>query len=186
MSKKELADRRKALEEAFFKKENERLLANLRTKQSREEARNALVEVMPLDDEAVLDQLIEVGIRAETWLAISLVPLVEVAWADRNISDRQRKAILEAAAENGIEAGSPARALLDEWLTERPLPKLREAWKAYIEAARPIVGQLARQAVRQEIIGRCRKIAEVAGGPLDLPRGAEAEERVLRELELVL
>jgi alkylation response protein AidB-like acyl-CoA dehydrogenase len=80
MATKTLDDRRRALEDAFFLKENEKLLANLRANEERAEQRAALSATMKLSDEDVLDHLIDAGIRAETWLAISLVPLVEVAW----------------------------------------------------------------------------------------------------------
>ena len=42
----------------------------------------------------------------------TLVPLVEVAWADREVSHAERALILEAAEQSGIRAGGDARALL--------------------------------------------------------------------------
>jgi hypothetical protein len=180
---KMLDDRRQALEESFFKKENEKLLAELRAKKEHDEQREALFAVMKLQDETVLDHLVDAGIRAETWLALSLVPLVEVAWADRKMESEERKAILKAAAENGIEEGSDARALLDDWLTARPLPNVREAWSEYIQAVVALLGDAARAALREETLEMSRAVAEGAGGFLGLgSRVSEAEERVLEEL----
>jgi hypothetical protein len=183
MATKTLDDRRQALEEAFFKKENVKLLENLRAHRERVRQREALSAVMKLQDEAVLDQLIDAGIRAETWLAISLVPLIEVAWADRKMDDKEQRAILKAAAENGIEEGSDARKLLDKWLTRRPLPKLREAWAAYVGSVIEVLGDAARDALREEVLEGSRAVAEAAGGFLGFgPRVSEAEEAVLDEL----
>ena len=89
-TKKALDERRKALENVFFEKENEKLLTKLRDEKQLAAQRQALFDVTKIQDETVLDHLIEVGIRAETWLAISLLPLVEVAWADRIVQDEQR------------------------------------------------------------------------------------------------
>jgi hypothetical protein len=52
--------------------------------------------------------------------SIALVPLVGVAWAEC-------KAIVKAAVEDGIAAGSEALALLDSWRMARPNRRLREA-----------------------------------------------------------
>ena len=183
MAKKTLDDRRKALEDSFFQKQNEKLLAKLRAKDERENQRSALAEVMKLQDEGLLDHLIDTGIRAETWLAISLVPLVEVAWADGQIDEKEREAILNAAAERGIEADSDARQMLDAWLAMRPGPQLREAWAAYIETIKGILNDAARETLRNEILEQSRTVAEAAGGLLGIgPRISKAEKRVLEEL----
>ena len=86
--KKILADAR-ALEEAFFAKDNARLLKQMREKKQREELR----EVVQIKDEAFLDRLIELGINPETVLALTLVPLTAVAWADGILEDRERYAV---------------------------------------------------------------------------------------------
>lgn len=180
---KSLDDRRQALEESFFKKENEKLLAALRAKQEHVEQREALAGVMKLKDDTVLDHLVDAGIRAETWLAISLVPLVEVAWADHQMDADERKAILEAANEDGITEGTDARALLEDWLTVRPLPSVRAAWTEYIQAVVPLLGDAAREALREETLERSRSVAHATGGFLGFgDRVSEAEEQVLEEL----
>ena len=151
MATKTLDDRRRALEDSFFEKESEKLLTDLRAKSEREIQRRALAEVTKLQDEDLLDHLIDAGIRAETWLAIWLVPLVEVAWADREMAAEEREALLNAAAEHGIEADSDARRLLEVWLARRPGPKLREAWTEYIGIVRGILNDAAREARRRGI-----------------------------------
>lgn len=59
--------------------------------------------------------------------SIALVPLVEVAWADQEVPSAEHKATVKAAVEDGITAGSEARALLHSWLMARPNRRLREA-----------------------------------------------------------
>ena len=56
-TKRILNDRREALEESFFKKENEALLSNFREKKERHECAEALASAMAFDDEALAEQL---------------------------------------------------------------------------------------------------------------------------------
>src|SRR5713226_8693532 len=86
-------DRRKALEEAFFAKQNERVKQQLRAKQEGQARREALAAASGIRDEGVLDKLVSLGLGAETLAVLSLVPLVEVAWADGTIDAKERAAI---------------------------------------------------------------------------------------------
>lgn len=68
----------------------------------------------------MLDKLAGLNIPSETLAAISLVPLVMVAWADGGIDQKERAAVLSAAAEEGLAKGGASYELLGEWLAERP------------------------------------------------------------------
>ena len=91
VSERVLGDRRKALEEEFFKKESEKLRARLREQADRETARAALAEASGIGDAEVLDRLVQLGMSAETFAALSLVPLVEVAWASGKVEPQERE-----------------------------------------------------------------------------------------------
>ncbi len=183
MPNKTLDDRRRSLEESFFKKKNESILESMREKRERHELAEALGRAMPVHDDSLLEKLVDAGIRAETWLAISLIPLVEVAWADRDMSDEERAAILEAAAEDGITADSDGRRLLESWLTRRPGSRLREAWKGYIEAVVLSLGGTEREILRDEILERAGRVAKATGGLLGLgSKISAAEQDVIDDL----
>ena len=96
----------KDLEETFFAKENERLLRELRQKAKVDEKRKALSAVVKAKDPTIIDHLLELGVGPESVLAVGLVPLAAVAWADGQLEDKERKAILKAASERGVEPGS--------------------------------------------------------------------------------
>src|SRR4029450_10355631 len=91
-----LADRRKALEEEFFRKENERQRAALQARKKRDESKAALRET-GIGDDALIDRLLDLGVAAEAVVALELAPLVAVAWADGTLDDRERAAVLRAA-----------------------------------------------------------------------------------------
>jgi CRP-like cAMP-binding protein/preprotein translocase subunit SecF len=136
-------------------------------------------------DPSLTETLAGLGIRAETLAALTLVPLVRVAWADERLDEAERGAILRGAESVGIAQDSPGHALLRAWLEERPDPKIFEAWRDFVAAlcARlSIEGQLA---LREDLLGRAREVAAAAGGFLGVRSISRREETVLRELERV-
>jgi hypothetical protein len=184
MPKDFLEDRKKALEDSFFAKENEKLLEQMRRKQRKEAVRKPLAQVSGIDDDALLDQLVDLGIEPATWTAISLIPLVEVAWADDEADERERRAVLAAAEANGVFVGSPSHALLVSWLERRPDTLLFQTWGEYIVHLCSKLGEPEKQRLKSEVMGRARAVAEATGGILGLANKISAEEaRVLAELE---
>jgi hypothetical protein len=177
-----LADAR-ALEEAFFTKENARLLVELREKKKRE----ALREMVQVEDEAFIERLIELGIGPETVLALTLVPLATVAWADGKLEDRERDAVIKAAEEEGISPGTAEYQLLETWLSHRPDKELFENWKRYVRGIWETFDHYERRQMRKTTLDRAVAVAESAGGFLGLTSKVSASERaVIKELENVL
>lgn len=175
-------ERRKALEYAFFREKEQKLLDQLRSEAQKRETRELLRERSGIDDDAVLDKLIELSINTESIVAMALVPLVRVAWADGSLHDKERSAILDAAAASGILAGTTAHALLDSWLQTAPDAQLRDAWKAYIGGLCEQLEDGQRIALRDAVVSRARSVAEAAGGFLGLASIAPAEEAELTEI----
>ena len=176
----------KDLEETFFAKENERLLRELREKGKVDEKRKALHAVVKVKDPAIIEHLLELGVGPESILAVSLVPLAAVCWADGSLEDKEKKAILQAATERGIKPGTANYAMLEAWLKEKPTQKLMDAWKKY---TRGIWEQLTKDEqvlMRVNIVGRAREIAEAAGGFLGVGSISPKEEALLKEMEKVL
>ncbi|MFP8873891.1 MAG: DUF533 domain-containing protein, partial [Myxococcota bacterium] len=118
MSKEVLKERGDALENEFFKRQDERALEALHAKNAAEEERANLSEASGISDAAALDALTDLGITTETLAAMSLVPMVVVAWADGKLDDSERSAILEAFGQ--ANANPANRELLDAWLAKQP------------------------------------------------------------------
>ena len=179
-----MEERGRALEEAFFKKQHAEQLEKLRQKEAHEEARRALAEASGIDDRDLIDRLVSIGIHADTLAALTLIPLVEVAWADGHVDARERAAILKGAESSGLEAGSPSLELLRIWTQDRPAPDLMASWKAYIRALCAELSAEQKKHLEERILGRARAVAEAAGGFLGLGSKVSAEEEaVLRELQ---
>lgn len=171
------------LEEAFFAEENCKLLEQLRSEAREQERRAALAAALRIDDPVVLDALVELDIDAHTALAFSLVPMVEVAWADGEIQPSERKALLEAAATQGVVAGSTTAQLLDNWLHRRPRPELHRTWKLYMQALVTNLDGTQRAHLRDSVLGQARAVAAAAGGFLGLgSKVSKPEQAVLDEV----
>src|SRR3990170_4617545 len=106
-----LGDRRRALEEEFFARQNEKLRQQLRAKMESQAHRDDLAKAAGISHPEVLDHLVRLGLDAETVIALGLVPLIDVAWADGKMDDKERLAGLSAAREKGVDDASPAGVL---------------------------------------------------------------------------
>lgn len=183
MSDEILGDRRKALEESFFARENAKLLEKMKVEKSAGAAKEALAKISGLASDEVLEKLVGLGVEADTWAAVSIAPLVEVAWADGRIEDSERRAVLSAAEANGIQPGSPSFTLLENWLSRRPDGRLLEAWRGFIVGLCTELTQSDRDALKDQVVGRARTVAVSAGGFLGLGNKVSTEEDViLKEL----
>jgi hypothetical protein len=176
-----LRDRGRSLEDEFFRREDKRLIEQLTALRAAEATREALSKASGITAPAVLDKLIELGIRAETVAALSIVPLVEVAWADGAIDAKERRAVLQRA---GVSENSTAGALLATWLERRPDPKLLIAWTHLVQALSEQVGPAEAARIKAGLLERARAVAAAAGGLLGVgPKISSAEASILAKLE---
>ena len=184
MDQEFLGDRRKALEESFFTKENEKLRRALKEKEAIKRKEHALSEVSGIRDENVLRHLVALDIGADTLTALTMVPLVQVAWADGDVDEKERAAILEAAEEVGVHKGSPSADLLNEWLKFKPDREILKAWKEYVAALSATLPDEDSKKLRSALLTLSRAVAEASGGVLGFGHKiSKAEREVLDELE---
>jgi tellurite resistance protein len=174
-----LNDAGKGLEDAFFAKENARLLQQMRDKAAKQERRAAMRDVVRVNDDALIDRLIELGLEPGTVLALQLVPLAAVAWADGQIEPKERDAVLKAAAAQGIAADSVAGQMLKNWLVQQPGAELMDAWKRQMRALLPLLSPKERDDIRASALERARSVAEAAGGFLGLTSKISAQEKAV-------
>lgn len=175
------------LEETFFAEENRKLLERMREEAKAKERRAALAEALTIDDPVILDALVALDIDAQTATAFSLVPMIEVAWADGEVQGGERKALLEAAATRGVEPGSTTARLLENWLTRPPQRELHDTWRRYMETLAAKLDGEQKRHLRDRVVGNARAAAEAAGGFLGLGSKISKEEQaVLDEIEAIL
>ncbi|MBR0669330.1 hypothetical protein GXW71_33580 [Roseomonas hellenica] len=184
MSDDVLDIRRRALEEAFFARQDAELIHRLRTRNESGVRKQALSAASGIIDDALLEKLVASGIESDTLAALTLVPLVAVAWADGSLDEKERAALLSAASGTGLDPAGPGYQLLTQWLAKPPGPHLLETWTDYIRGTSANLEEDARHTLQLHVLGRARRVAEAAGGFLGLaPKVSAAEEAMLEKLE---
>lgn len=162
MGKGILEDRRLAFEESFFAARSERL-RELRSDAAGAEIRERLAAIAGIRDAEVLERLVSLDVRPETWIALTLVPLIAVAWADGRIDVEERDAILAAAESDGVLRDSPAHTMLESWLAHRPGNELLGSWGTLAMALCQQFAEPERKVLETEVMGRALRVAEAAG-----------------------
>ncbi|MBW2229457.1 MAG: hypothetical protein JRG92_10680 [Deltaproteobacteria bacterium] len=185
MSNESLSDLGKTLTDSFYKGlDREAILAAIRQNKKTLSAREMVAAVWGISDDAVLGKLVDLGLTSDTVAAISLTPLVAVAWADGKLDKKERAAVLEAAREYGLEPGDVSYLLLEGRLAERPDPELMDTWRNYIRMMSKILDTESLCTLRGELIARARQVAEASGGILGLgSKISKSELALLDELE---
>jgi len=180
MSSDVFEQRRKGFENEFFAKREKQLIEKLRGVLDKEHPRETLRKVTGIQDEKAIDTLVALNVNHDTLAAFALYPLVEVAWADGKVDDREREAFFAAAAEVGIKEGTPGHAALREFLKDTPREEARKAWFAWSSELNKKLTPAERKQVREGLLQRARAVAEATGGILGLGRRVTAsEQRVL-------
>jgi hypothetical protein len=178
-----LGDRGRTLEDEFFRKEDQRFTQRLRELQEKATSLESLGKASGIRNEAILEKLLHLGVQAETVAALALVPLVEVAWADGAIDERERQEILARAGTSGLAAGSPSQALLQTWLERRPEPKLLSAWIQMVKGLSEHMTPEQILVLRGDLIERARAVASASGGLLGVGKVSAAETDMIKRLE---
>ena len=171
-----------ALENLFFQSSGdtrEKISADAKDRKAAE----ALSMVSGIKDQTVLDKMVSLGIKSDTLAALSLVPLVKVAWADGTLDDKERKAIMVGAETAGVYSGSHGHLLLDSWMSRNPDQALYDTWADYVRTLCAELGGDELKAIREQLLGLARRVAQASGG---FTRGAatsDVETAALAELE---
>lgn len=178
MADDSLHERGKELEEAFFRKMNAKLTEKLADETKKKLDKEAISKLTGITSEPLLNRLIELKVGPSTLAAFGLLPLVEVAWADGKVDDKEKRAVLDAAKQSGVTAA--AVDVLGHWLADEPAKVLFETWKQYISAVVEHLTPEDRVLMRDEVLGRARAVAEASGGFLGLGhKVSKAEKQVL-------
>ena len=171
------------LGDEFFQGDAEEHRQHLQLAMEEAEARTRIAEATGIQDESVLAELAGLGIRVETLSALALFPLVHVAWADGEMDDRERGAVLEAAAVAGLESDSISYRLLEIWTLERPPVDLLNAWKGFVGALQGELEGTEAENLARNLLGRAERVAKAAGDALDRSAHvSDVEQKAIDEL----
>lgn len=178
MSESQL-NRGNSLEDLFFAQQDALLIEQRRRLEQMERTQAVLAEVSGIRNREVLARLVELEVSPDLLASLAVVPLIEVAWADGEVHEREVAAALAGAEGSGIAKGSVDYALLQEWLQHRPPEALLEAWNHYISGLCESLSSDQRESLRQDLLQRARQVAEAAGGFLGLTARVSAKEQAV-------
>jgi hypothetical protein len=184
MDRDSFKERERAQEEGYFRAQDAKLIDKLREDARLEEIVLALAEQLQVENPELLRRVIALGVTLDTGPAFLLAPLVQVAWAEGKITDRERDTVLRLAATRGVEAGSPAQAQLLKWLQERPSDNLFDTAMEVIRGGLALLPPEEREQRLKRIVQACQEVAEASGGlakVLGLGSGVSDQEEALLE-----
>ena len=182
----ELHKRGRALEDAFFNNQHEKLLEKLRAQQAAERKQGEIAGATGIRDSEILKLLVSQGVGPEALTALVIVPIVLMAWRKGRVEPAERSAILRAAEGRGVPQGGPGWKLIESWLDRRPDPQLRPAWEAYVKALKEKISPADFAALREDVLTRARDVARAAGGFLGLATVSADEKQFIAILEAAL
>ena len=175
--------RRQTLEDMFFYEQDRRILEQREKLQQMQQTKASLARVSGIDDDALLEKLIGLNIRPETLATLIGIPLIEVAWADGEMDEKERKKLFEYAEKAGLRQKGLDPKVMTAWLKQKPDPALLTAWTHYIQTLCKELSADEREALRNEVMADARSIAESAGGILGLGKISAEEKAMLKTLE---
>ena len=181
-----LRQREIALENVFFHRVDKQLLADIRADFSRMGMRAALREATLIVDDLLLDELIRMEVTPLTLSAVSLSPVILIAWADGQVDPKERKAILKIALADGVSSESPVWKLIESWLVHRPSPELAASWWRYITHVSHSLTTEARSIWLNHLIDQAKVVAKASGGFLGIGAISAEERRIIERLEQLL
>lgn len=164
-------DREKAMEEAYFRQEDAKLLKKLQEKAQLDEIALALGEKLQVDNPDLLMRVREAGVSLDTAPALFLAPLVQVAWASGSVSRAEHHAVLRLARGRGIDPASPAYAQLEEWLKHRPDDRLFDTAVEVIKYGFSVLPPDEREQRITTVVDACHEVAEASGSTLGFVLG---------------
>lgn len=168
------------LEEVYFRKRDQELVEKLHRRRARQAEHQRMAEIVGISDQDVIDALQDLGYTAKTVQLLYFVPLVQIAWSEGGVADRERATMLNLATTHGIEAGSLAQQQLIQWLSVKPSEQFFED---NLHAIRVIFASLPpeqRESKRQQLLDSCHLIASaVEGGIMGRAQISDAESLLI-------
>jgi hypothetical protein len=176
-----LAERGRSLEEEYFRARDRELVEKMRRAAAAEQTREQLRTRTGLQDPELVKELEALGFTPDTVDLLPFVPLVQVAWAEGDVSDAERKLVTRLARSRGIAEGSASDRQLTAWLANRPAA---DVFARAMRLVRAVLASPAQQAAMtaDDLVKYCESIADASGGIFGLKRISAEERAVLNAL----
>ena len=177
--------REQALEDEFFHRVDEKLRQKLRESIERDKSKERIAEATGFENPELLDHLVEAGFESTTLAALALIPPIFVAWADGEVTAKERQAVMSEALRRGVNDNPVSFQLIESWLEHRPPESLWKLWREYAigihESMLPAVSKL----LAIEIMTLATNVAKASGGRFGKGKISKAQQKVLDEIKAI-
>jgi hypothetical protein len=176
-----LAERGRAIEEEYFRRKDRELVEKMRQATAAEAARGEMGRATGLHDPALLKELQDLGFTPETVMLLPVVPVLEMAWAENEITSAERRLIVTFARSRGIAEHTAADEQLTQWMASRPDGAVfRGAGRLIAAMLSSGTSQPGGTFTTDDLVTYCEEIASASGGLLGTRLGSiSSEEKVL-------
>ena len=176
------ADRGRSLEEEYFHRKEREVIDKMRVRAAAEEQRRRLGEKAGVADEELLNDLQQLGYTPETVMMLYLVPVIQTAWAEGGVSQKERELIVKAARSRGITEGTPCDQQLNMWLATRPSDEMFEKSLRAIRTILQAQPESAREASEKDLLSLATAIASASGGIVGFRAVSAEEQQILKHI----
>ena len=176
------AERGRSLEEEYFHRKEREVIEKMRVRAAADEQRRRLGQETGVANDEVLRDLQDLGYSPETVMLLHLVPLIQIAWAEGGVTQKERDLIIKAARSRGITAGSPADQQLDLWLAQRPSAELFDKTLRAIRTILQAQPDDARAASEKDLLSLASAIATASGGIVGFRAVSDEERQILAHI----
>ena len=166
-------------EEEYFLRAEAELLEKVRVRAAKEAERKAMGEQHGVEDPEILAAFEDAGYDRHTVRILHLVPILQIAWVDGEISKAERDEILRLAAARGVDEGSPAHVRLLSWLDAPFFFEFFERTMTILARLIEALPEERETTLQGEIMTSALKVASASGGFLGLGSKVSAEEKAL-------
>ncbi len=173
--------RNRSKEEEYFLRAEAELLDKVRSRVAKEAERRALGEYHGVEDEELLKAFQEAGYDRDTVQILHLVPILQVAWVDGEISKAEREEILRIAAARNVVEGTPVHAKLLSWLETPPSQQFFERTTEIITRLIDLFPEDKRTSLTSDVMTASLAVASASGGFLGFGSKVSADEKYLIE-----
>ena len=176
------AERGRSLEEEYFHRKEREVIDKMRVRAAAEEQRRRLGEKAGVADEELLRDLEALGYTPETVMMLYLVPVIQTAWAEGGVSQKERELIVKAARSRGITEGTPCDQQLNMWLATRPSEEMFEKSLRAIRTILQAQPESAREASEKDLLSLATAIASASGGIVGFRTVSAEEQQILKHI----
>ncbi len=173
--------RARSNEDEYFLRAEAELLEKVRERAAKAAERRALGEYHGVEDEGILKAFEEAGYDRETVQILHLVPILQVAWVDGEISKAERAEILKIAAARNVVEGTAVHAKLLSLLDAPPTPQFFERTMDIISRLLELFPEEKRSALQGDVMTASLAVASASGGFLGFGSKVSADEKYLLE-----